>query len=231
MRKLILFAIFSFFLVGSLFASEKTPPVQKMTPISKVTKADIKLPRSVVEQQNKTNAVSFGEFDGGIIFQENFEPSGTWHRWQAIDLTHPRPEHGPSYWHITTWNAMDSTCWWLADTALGDSGGYDNHWYQVLDTPPFMVNDTNAYLSFYQRFYIESPEGAEAPYDGWDAMNVRISYDSGKTWQVLPFDNYDMENSWAFGNLAQGQNEGNYLVLELENEIVSRIKRGGRNKG
>ena len=54
MRTLVLLTIFSFFLVGSLFASEKTPPLQKMTPISKVTKADIKLPRSVVEKQNHT---------------------------------------------------------------------------------------------------------------------------------------------------------------------------------
>ena len=103
---------------------------------------------------------------------------------------------------------MDSTCWWLADTSLGDVGGYANHWYQVLDTPPFMVDDTNAVFSFWHRFKIEGTAGAEAPYDGWDAMNVRISYDSGKTWQVLPFDDYNMQNSWAFGHPTQGQNEG-----------------------
>ncbi len=208
MRTLVLLTIFSFFLVGSLFASEKTPPLQKMTPISKVTKADIKLPRSVVEKQNHTEGVSFGEFDGGIIFQENFEPGSTWHRWKAIDLTHPRPEHGPSYWHVTTWDAKDSTCWWLADTTLGDSGGYANHWYQVLDTKPFVVTDTNAVFTFIQRYSLEGTAGAEAPYDGWDAINVRISLDSGKTWQVLPFDDYVMQNSWAFGHPSQGQNEG-----------------------
>ncbi len=201
-------AIFSLFLVGSVFASEKQPALNKIVPMSQVKKADIKLPRSVVEQQNKTEAVSFGEFDGGVIFQESFEPGGEWHRWKAIDLTHPRPEHGPSYWHITDWHAKDGACWWLADTALGDSGGYANHWYQVLDTKPFVVTDTNAVFTFIQRYSLEGTAGAEAPYDGWDAINVRISLDSGKTWQVLPFDDYDMQNSWAFGHPAQGQNEG-----------------------
>jgi len=201
-------AIFSLFLVGSVFASEKQPALNKIVPMSQVKKADIKLPRSVVEQQNKTEAVSFGEFDGGVIFQESFEPGGEWHRWKAIDLTHPRPEHGPSYWHITDWHAKDGACWWLADTALGDSGGYANHWYQVLDTKPFVVTDTNAVFTFIQRYSLEGTAGAEAPYDGWDAINVRISLDSGKTWQVLPFDDYDMQNSWAFGHPSQGQNEG-----------------------
>ncbi len=208
MKKLLVLAIFSLFLVGSVFASEKQPALNKIVPMSQVKKADIKLPRSVVEQQNKTEAVSFGEFDGGVIFRENFEPGGEWHRWKAIDLTHPRPEHGPSYWHVTDWHAKDGACWWLADTTLGDSGGYANHWYQVLDTKPFVVTDTNAVFTFIQRYSLEGTAGAEAPYDGWDAINVRISLDSGKTWQVLPFDDYDMQNSWAFGHPAQGQNEG-----------------------
>ncbi|MCD6374748.1 MAG: T9SS type A sorting domain-containing protein [Caldisericaceae bacterium] len=205
--KRLLLLWFSLFLVITLaWANEKPRPVY---PQKQKTTLDFKVPKTQLERQkNEIQSVNQFGFEGGVIFEEHFEPSGTWHRWQAIDLTHPRPEHGPSYWHITTWNAMDSTCWWLADTTLGDVGGYANHWYQVLDTPPFMVSDTNAYLMFYQRFNIEGTAGAEAPYDGWDAMNVRISYDSGKTWQVLPFNDYDMQNSWAFGHPSQGQNEG-----------------------
>ena len=164
MKRLLLLWLSLFLVVALVWANEKPRPSY---PQKQKTTLDFKVPKTQLERQkNEIQSVNQFGFEGGVIFEEHFEPSGTWHRWQAIDLTHPRPEHGPSYWHITTWNAMDSTCWWLADTALGDSGGYDNHWYQVLDTPPFMVNDTNAYLSFYQRFYIESPEGAEAPYDG-----------------------------------------------------------------
>ncbi len=205
MKKLVLLCVFSFLFVGSILAVEKTKPV---FPAKNVEKMDFRLPKTLATDQTRINSVSQGEFEGGIIFWEDFEPGGLWHRWEAVDLTHPRPQHGPSYWHVTTWEAMDSTCWWLADTTLGDVGGYANHWYQVLDTPPIMVTDTNAYLSFYQRFKLEGTAGAQAPYDGWDGINVRISLDSGKTWQVLPFDNYDMQNSWAFGHPAQGQNEG-----------------------
>ncbi len=205
MKRLLLLWLSLFLLTAGLFATEKPRPV---FPQKQKAKVDFKMPKEQVTNNTHIQSVQQFGFEGGIIFEENFEPDGIWHRWEAIDLTHPRPEHGPSYWHVTTWMAMDSTCWWLADTTLGDVGGYANHWYQVLDTPPFMVNDTNAYLTFYQRFKIEGTAGAEPPYDGWDAMNVRISYDSGKTWQVLPFDNYDMENSWAFGHPAQGQNEG-----------------------
>ncbi|WP_456407688.1 hypothetical protein, partial [Caldithrix abyssi] len=197
----------SLFLLGStLLASEKQQ--RTFFPQKQKEQVEFKVLKEEVQQQNHLQSVNQFGFEGGIIFEENFEPDGIWHRWEAIDLTHPRPEHGPSYWHVTTWNAMDSTCWWLADTSLGDVGGYANHWYQVLDTPPFMVDDTNAVFSFWHRFKIEGTAGAEDPYDGWDAMNVRISYDSGKTWIVLPFNNYNMQNSWAFGHPSQGQNEG-----------------------
>ncbi len=225
MKRLLLLWLSLFLVVALVWANEKPRPSY---PQKQKTTLDFKVPKTQLERQkNEIQSVNQFGFEGGVIFEEHFEPSGTWHRWEAIDLTHPRPEHGPSYWHITTWNAMDSTCWWLADTSLGDVGGYDNHWYQVLDTPPFMVSDTNAYLMFYQRFKIEGTAGAEAPYDGWDAMNVRISYDSGKTWQVLPFDNYDMQNSWAFGHPSQGQNEGLGIPgwsgdqLEWRKEMIS----------
>ncbi len=206
MKRLILLWLFSFLMLNVLQATERVKPV---FPVKQPQKQDYKvLKETVLKQENRIQSVNQGGFPGGIIFQENFEPGGIWHRWEAIDLTHPRPQHGPSYWHITTWEAMDSTCWWLADTTLGDVGGYANHWYQVLDTPPFMVTDSNAVLTFYQRFKIEGTAGAEDPYDGWDAMNVRISTDSGKTWHVLPASTYNMQNSWAFGHPAQGQNEG-----------------------
>ena len=145
------------------------------------------------------------EFPGGLIYFEDFEPGGVWHRWTSGQII-PQPD--PSYWHLTTWNALEDSSWWLANEDYGTYGGYANHWYQVLETPLFLMNDTAATFSFYHRFNIEGPAGAEDPYDGWDGINVRISVDSGATWQVLPFSTYNVSSSWAFGHPSQGFDEG-----------------------
>ena len=29
--------------------------------------------------------------------------------------------------------------WWMADPSIGTNGGYLDHWYQVLDTPPIDI--------------------------------------------------------------------------------------------
>ena len=156
---------------------------------------------------NKINKVGGGEFPGGILFSEDFEPGGEWHRWISKDLTDPRPVPGDPEWLLDTWEALGDSSWRMADTSFGTNGGYDNHWYMVLDTRPFMLNDTNATFSFYHRFSLEGG-AADPPYDGWDGNNVRISVDSGATWQVLPFTTYTVTNSWAFGHPSQGMNEG-----------------------
>ncbi len=156
---------------------------------------------------NKLNKVSGYEFPGGVFFQEDFEPGGDWHRWTSTDLTDPRPQRGDTHWMLDTWEALGDSSWRMADTSFGDNGGYDNHWYQVLDTRLINVADTNAVFSFYHRFSLEDP-GADPPYDGWDGINVRISVDSGATWQVLPMDSYNVTSIWAFGHPDQGMNEG-----------------------
>ncbi len=108
-----------------------------------------------------------------------------------------------SYWHpdtFATYDAVDSS-WWCADTSLGLLGGYDNLWYQVLDTDPFNLDGTQPVLKFYQRYAVESPGGEPDGYDGWDGMNVRISTDNGESWQVLsnPDPAYTASSLYSFG--------------------------------
>ena len=160
-----------------------------------------------VQIYSPSETQSGGDFEGGIIWKETFEGAASWRRWMTKDNTYPRPEVGPSEWIVNDWEAYDGTAWRCANLAFGDNGGYDNHWYQVLDTPPITL-DENATFSFYHRYAAESPGGASAPYDAWDGMNVRISTDGGETFTVLPFATYNVSSIWAFGHPTQGQNEG-----------------------
>lgn len=137
------------------------------------------------------------DFPGGVIWYEDFEPGGDWHRWTGEDLTNPHPV--PNKWHLTTWNALEDSSWWMADTSFGNNGGYDNEWYQVLDTRPIVIDDTTASLRFYHRYSVESPAGASDGYDGWDGMNIRISNDGGENWQVIPMDTYGATSLYSFG--------------------------------
>lgn len=146
-------------------------------------------------------------FPGGVIWREIFDRPASYGKWKSIDNTYPRPEPGPSEWIVNDWQAYEGTAWRCANLAFGDNGGYGNHWYQVLDTPPLLL-DENATLSFYHRYSCENPAGASGGYDAWDGLNVRVSTDSGKTWQVLPFSSYNVSSIWAFGHPEQGHNEG-----------------------
>ena len=111
-------------------------------------------------------------------------------------------------WHPDDWNANGGSgvSWWLADTLLGNEGGYDNNWYQVLQTDTFTISGENAILSFYHRYSVEQPEVYEI-YDGWDGMNVRITTDKGKTWNILtaPSVPYTCSSLYSFGFI---HNEG-----------------------
>ncbi len=107
-------------------------------------------------------------------------------------------------WHLDDWNAYGSTgeSWWIADTLLSTYGGYDNNWYQVLETEPIILSGENPELSFYHRYSVESPEGYDL-YDGWDGMNVRISTDHGQTWSILtnPVPAYTCSSLYSFGEI------------------------------
>ena len=150
---------------------------------------------------------SLNGFQGGVIWWETFETRYTWSKWISEDQTLPRPELGPGQWIVDSWEALGDSSWRMADLTLGTYGGYDNHWYQVMDTPPILL-DEDATFTFYHRYSCESPAGTPAPYDGWDGLNVRISTDEGETWQVLPSSTYNCSSLWCFGHPDQGHNEG-----------------------
>lgn len=109
----------------------------------------------------------------------------------------------PSRWHLDTWNAFGGSgeSWWMADPSLGNAGGYDNEWYEVLDTAPITLTGTNIALTFFHRYAVETPGGEPPGYDGWDGMNVRISTDGGATWEVLtdPTPAYSDSSLYSFG--------------------------------
>jgi len=161
-----------------------------------------------VEQVYKQPATVFsGDFPGGIIWREIFDRPASFGKWASKDNTDPRPEPSPSEWIINDWQAYDGLAWRCANLAFGDNGGYDNHWYQVLDTPPLLL-DEDAMFTFYHRYSCEDPTGASGGYDAWDGLNVRISTDGGSSWEVLPAGTYNVSSIWAFGHPDQGHNEG-----------------------
>ncbi|MCF7923348.1 MAG: T9SS type A sorting domain-containing protein, partial [Candidatus Marinimicrobia bacterium] len=76
--------------------------------------------------------------------------------------------------------------WAMNDPELGTAGGYGDHWYQVLDSPPVTLPDiAGNTITFQQNRNVETTVGATTPYNGWDGTNVRISTDGGATWEVL----------------------------------------------
>jgi len=113
------------------------------------------------------------------------------------------PPPPPSYFHTNTWNSFGGSgeSWWLADTTLGNEGGYGDSWYEALDTDPINLSGSGQTLKFFHRYSVEPPAGASSPYDGWDGMNVRISVDSGVTWNVLgnPSPAYTNASLFSFG--------------------------------
>src|SRR4030066_1643468 len=110
--------------------------------------------------------------------------------------------NAPSKWHVDSWMAYESgASWWVADPSFGNQGGYDNGWYEGLDTDPVLLTGTDLKLQFVHRYSVESPGGEPAGYNAWDGMNVRISNDGGNTWQVLqnPVAAYSNLSLYSFG--------------------------------
>ena len=145
--------------------------------------------------------------DGEDIYFESFEDS-TMAGWVSVDQTSTEPA-----WHQDTYGAYGNSgqSWWMGDPSIGTNGGYLDHWYQVLDTPPIQIPaGTSTYtVLFDQKRAIENlcsgascPEcAANTPYDGWDAFNVRISADGGSTWEILEdaFPVYNTSDTYSFG--------------------------------
>ncbi|MCF7922764.1 MAG: immune inhibitor A, partial [Candidatus Marinimicrobia bacterium] len=118
--------------------------------------------------------------DGTSVFFTDFE-DGDLTGWVSVDGTAE-----PAHFHQTTVGAYAGQSWAMNDPELGTAGGYGDHWYQVLDSPPVTLPDVAGNtITFQQNRNVEGTAGATTPYNGWDGTNVRISRDGGVTWDVL----------------------------------------------
>lgn len=133
--------------------------------------------------------------DGTQVYFEDFE-DGTMASFVSEDGTAT-----PPMWHQTTTGAYAGQSWAMNDPELGNSGGYLDHWYQTLDSPPVTIPAGAQTLTFMQSRNVEDPAGATTPYNGWDGTNVRYSTDSGATWTVLtgPTPAYNSSSMYSFG--------------------------------
>lgn len=118
-----------------------------------------------------------------VVYEETWETG--LNGWTAVDLTNM-----PGTWHLDTRGAFGAagTSWWVGDPALGDTGGYDNAWYMTLDSPPIVLPNLSPAIRFVHRYSVEPPAGAEAPYNGWDGVNIRVSTNNGTSWTTVPPD-------------------------------------------
>ena len=175
-----------------------------------------------------------------LVFQNDVEGEGEtlYNGLQPImvsDQDFPKP----AFAHLDDWNAYGGSgqSWWFADSTLGNEGGYGNNWYQVLDTDTLTLSGDNLQLSFYQRYSTEvyDPSNTYEDYDGWDGMNVRISLDSGLTWQVLenPIPAYTSANTlcWYLFDEGKGvpswngkQDEWTQVVFDLSSYLNQTIQ-------
>ncbi len=122
--------------------------------------------------------------------------------------------HPADHWQLNEWTAYGDSgrSWWISDTATFSPGGYNNNWHEALTTDPIVLSGSNPRLEFVHRYKLEMPFGAseyDEQYDGWDGINIRISLDSGNTWEVLadPKPAYTSTSLLSFGSI-HGQGPG-----------------------
>ena len=132
-----------------------------------------------------------------ILWEEDFEAGDE--DWIFIDAN----TQEVIYWQTSDWQPHDGDNWRCYNENIGAWGGYDNHWLQWMITPELnLTGAVWAELSFYFRLICEDPEGAQFPYDGWDAANVWASDDGGETWEVIePLEGpeYNVTSAYSFG--------------------------------
>jgi len=114
----------------------------------------------------------------------------------------------PVKFHVNEFNAYEGTSWWCGDPIIG---GYDNHWFQYLQTPLLDLSGTkNAILECKGYWAIEDPSGTFPPWDGWDGCNVWISIDGGEHYSVIEPESpeYECQHLWSFGDSEEGWDMG-----------------------
>ncbi len=131
-----------------------------------------------------------------VAYHEDFESGGT-------GWTHFDGAESPNNWHIYNEGGTQGNVWWMGDPDLASGtniGGYYDHQYLVLDTPQVLLGASPAPLTFMLKYNVESPAGAEAPYTGWDACNVRISVDNGQSYTPISgTPAYNITSAYSFG--------------------------------
>ncbi len=104
-----------------------------------------------------------------IIFIEDFEDGID--SWVTTDITDPG-----SFWNTSTFNAFGGTgkSWRMADEDISPNGGYDDSWYQVLDTPVITLPASGDLTLAFDQYRAIEELGNNGEFDGWDGFNVRI---------------------------------------------------------
>jgi len=156
---------------------------------------------TVAYPANRNSIASDARHTREVFYTADFEDGAT-------GWTHFDGAVSPNDWHIYAGDgSLAAPCWWMGDPALASGtgiGGYYAHQYLVLDTPVSTITTGNSNLSFRMQLNVEGTAGAEAPYDGWDSFNVRLSVNNGISWEVIPTSvlslPYDMASSYAFGS-------------------------------
>ncbi len=123
---------------------------------------------TIVQAEPIKNSHSSTKYEN-IIFLEDFEDGLD--SWTTTDITDPG-----SFWNTSIYNAFGGTgkSWRMADENISPNGGYEDSWYQVLDTPVITLPASgNLAISFDQYRAIEEL-GSTGNFDGWDGFNVRI---------------------------------------------------------
>ncbi len=104
-----------------------------------------------------------------VIFLENFENGID--SWTTSDITDPG-----SFWNTSTFNAFGGTgkSWRMADENISPNGGYEDSWYQVLDTPVITLPSSGNLTIIFDQYRAIEELGSNGNFNGWDGFNVRI---------------------------------------------------------
>ena len=104
-----------------------------------------------------------------VIYLEDFEDGID--SWTTSHITDPG-----SFWSTSTFNAFGGTgkSWRMADEDILPDGGYDDSWYQVLDTPEITLPSSGNLTIIFDQYRAIEELGSNGEFDGWDGFNVRI---------------------------------------------------------
>lgn len=104
-----------------------------------------------------------------IIFIEDFENGID--SWATSDITDPG-----TFWSTSTFNAFGGTgkSWRMANEDISTNGGYEDSWYQVLDTPVITLPSSGDLTILFDQYRAIEELGSNGEFDGWDGFNVRI---------------------------------------------------------